>query len=231
LETATKSIQKCAVLPGAIKSRKLSDFLRLNTTVDLPAIWQKDADALFPTIRWLPFWRPRIVLKNGYFSPWFWPFLWFAKTGAFNLFFFVIVSRELLDCPGEHRRAVLAHECGHLRGFHSLIWAAVGLLLRSNATVASWLSWVGNHHGPWMALGVFAGFLALSLAGCRALLYWFEHQADDYAVAKVGPQAVIGALSWLRATLYGQTAAPWMEARTRRLQRLHGLVEETQPDR
>lgn len=197
----------------------------MGTIDEQVAVWQRDADELYEPIRWLPFWRPRIVVKRGRFSRWFWPFLWLAKTGAFNLLFLVIVSEDLLACPASHRRAILAHECGHLSRLHFLIWTAAGAIVLKNAAIRSGFAWIGAHIGPWVALGVFGVFLVLSLFGFRALLYWFEHQADDYAVARVGPQAVVAALSWLRATLFGDKGAPWVDARIRRLESLHGLTQ------
>jgi hypothetical protein len=180
---------------------------------------------VYEPIRWLPFWRPRIVVKRGRFSPWFWPFLWLTKSGAFNLFFLVIVSEDLLGCPPSHRRAIIAHECGHLSRLHFLIWAAAGAVVLKNTAIRSGFAWIGAHMGPWVAVGAFALFLISSLIGFRALLYWFEHQADDYAVARVGPDAVVGALSWLRAMMFWEKDAPWIDARIGRLRLLHGIAQ------
>ncbi len=187
------------------------------------ATWQREADELHQPIRWLPFWRPRVVVKQGRFSPWFWPFLWLTKSGAFNLLFLVIVSEDLLSCPPHHRRAIIAHECGHLCGFHALIWMAAAAVVLKNDAIRAGFAWIGSHLGPWVALWAFVAFLVLSLLAFRALLHWFEHQADDYAVARVGPQAVVAALTWLSTTMFGPGESPWVSARIRRLQLLHGL--------
>lgn len=187
------------------------------------SIWQKEANELCKPIRWLPFWRPRVILKRGRFSPWFWPVLWFTKSGAFNLFFLLIVSEDLLHCSPERRRAILAHECGHLTHFHALVWIAAATLVLRNDFIRAGLSWVGAHLGPWPALVAFGAFLALSLTGFRALLYWFEHQADDYAVARVGALGVVDTLEWLNGKMFGTDGSPWVNARIRRLRDLHRL--------
>lgn len=197
----------------------------MGTTTEQAPIWQREADELYEPIRWLPFWRPRIVVKRGRFSPWFWPFLWLTKSGAFNLFFLVIVSEDLLGCPPSHRRAIIAHECGHLSRLHFLIWAAAGAVVLKNTAIRSGFAWIGVHMGPWVAVGAFALFLISSLIGFRALLYWFEHQADDYAVARVGPEATVAALSWLKASLFGGKKSPWLDARINRLRLLHDLAQ------
>jgi hypothetical protein len=189
------------------------------------AVWQRDADELCEPISWLPFWRPRIVVKRGRFSPWFWPFLWLAKSGVFNLFFLIIVSEDILDCPASHRRAIIAHECGHLSRFHFLIWAATGSVVMNNSAIHSGLVWIGAHIGPLVAVGAFALFLIACLTGFRALLYWFEHQADDYAVARIGPEEMVAALSWLNARLFAGKKSPWLDARINRLRLLHGLAQ------
>lgn len=187
------------------------------------ATWQREAAELCRPIRWLPFWRPRIVVKRGHFSPWFWPFLWPAKSGAFTLFFLLIVSEDLLHCSPPHRRAIIAHECGHLICFHSLIWALAGIVVLRNAAIHAGFAWIGAHQGPFVALGTLLAFLGLILVGFRALLYWFEHQADDYAVARVGAADLVAALSWLSTATFGANASPWVSARIRRLQLRHGL--------
>lgn len=197
----------------------------MGTITEQAAIWQRESDELYEPIRWLPFWRPRIVVKRGRFSPWFWPFLWLTKSGAFNLFVLVIVSEDLLGCPPSHRRAIIAHECGHLSRLHFLIWAAAGAVVLKNTAIRSGFAWIGAHMGPWVAVGAFALFLISSLIGFRALLYWFEHQADDYAVARVGPEATVAALSWLKASLSGGRKSPWVDARINRLRLLHGLAQ------
>ena len=193
------------------------------TRTEQLAIWQREADELFQPIRWLPFWRPKLVLKSGRFSPWFWPLLWLAKSGAFNMFFLVIVSEDLLNCAPHHRRAIIAHECGHLSRFHSLIWMLAAAVVLKNTAIRAGFAWIGAHLAPWVALGTFLAFLALSLLGFRALLYWFEHQADDYAAARVGAADVVSALSWLSTKMFGAEGSSWVNARIRRLQLLHGL--------
>lgn len=137
----------------------------------------------------------------------------------------MIVSEDLLGCPPSHRRAIIAHECGHLSRLHFLIWAAAGAVVLKNTAIRSGFAWIGAHMGPWVAVGAFALFLISSLIGFRALLYWFEHQADDYAVARVGPDAVVGALSWLRAMMFWEKDAPWIDARIGRLRLLHGIAQ------
>lgn len=197
----------------------------MGTITEQAAIWQREADEVYEPIRWLPFWRPRIVVKRGRFSPWFWPFLWLARTGAFNLLFLVIVSEDLLACPASRRRVILAHECGHLSRLHFMIWAVAGAVVLKNAAIRSGFAWIGAHVGLWVALGAFVVFLVLSLVAFRALLYWFEYQADDYAVARVGPDATVAALSWLKASLFGGKKSPWLDARINRLRLLHDVVQ------
>ncbi len=108
---------------------------------------------------------------------------------------------------------------------HSLIYTTAGAILLKKAAIPSGFVWIGSHVGPWTALAVFVLFLVLCPIAFRALLHWFEHQADDYAVTRVGPRTVVAALSWLRAALYGEKNAPWIEARIRRLKSLHDLTE------
>lgn len=156
----------------------------MGTITEQAAIWQREADEVYEPIRWLPFWRPRIVVKRGRFSP-----------------------------------------CGHLSRLHFLIWAAAGAVVLKNTAIRSGFAWIGAHMGPWVAVGAFALFLISSLIGFRALLYWFEHQADDYAVARVGPEATVAALSWLKASLFGGEKSPWLDARINCLRLLHGLAQ------
>jgi Zn-dependent protease with chaperone function len=197
----------------------------LGTIDEKIAVWQKDADDLHEPIRWLPFWRPRIVVKRGRFSPWFWPYLWLAKSGAFNLFSLVIVSDDLLNCPATHRRAIIAHECGHLSRLHFLIWTVAATVVLKNDVIRFGFAWIGTHIGVWVELTAFFVVIILSIFGGRALLNWFEYQADDYAVERVGPQALVSALSWLRTTLFRNKGAPWVEARIRRLNSLHNVTQ------
>lgn len=191
--------------------------------------WQRDADACFRGCRYLPFWRPRVLAKDGWFSPWFWPFLWLTRSGAFSLFCFVIVSRDLLGCPDAHRRAIVAHECGHIAGFHSLLWLVAGTATLSNPWLKDLLTWLGRHSGPWFSLGVFLLFCGCAFFGIRALLIWFEHQADDYAVDTVGLSAALESLAWLRGELFGTGPAPWVDERINRLRGLRQGVEDGLP--
>ena len=149
-----------------------------------------------------------MVVQRGHFSLWFWPFLWPAKSGAFTLFFLLIVSEDLQHCSPPHRRAIIANECGHLSYFHTLIWALAVVFVLRNAAIRAGFAWIGTHQGPLVALGTFLAFLGLILVGFRALLHGFEHQADDYAVARVGAADLVAALSWLGTATFGAEASP-----------------------
>ena len=171
------------------------------------ATWQREAAELCRPIRWLPFWRPRIVVKRGHFSPWFWPFLWPAKSGAFTLFFLLIVSEDLLHCSPPHRREHRPRvPPPDLLSHHGL---DVGCDRRvKECRDPRGVAGIGAHQGPFVALGTLLAFLGLILVGFRALLYWFEHQADDYAVARVGAADLVAALSWLGTATFGAEASP-----------------------
>jgi Zn-dependent protease with chaperone function len=187
----------------------------------LKALWQTDAEALYAPGRWPSFWRPRIIIKRGVISPWFWPPLWITRTGVFSLLFLVVVSDDILHCSAQRRRAILAHECGHIHGFHGLIWPAFAALVLQNSVLKSGFAWLAAFSGPWVALLALLGFTITALAGLRALLYWFEHQADDYAASKVSIDDLIEALTWFSKTLFGDKASPWINSRINRLRALN----------
>jgi Zn-dependent protease with chaperone function len=68
----------------------------------------------------IPAWRhrpPRLVIKQGRFSPWWSPILWLAhRPSAWSAWRSVIISAELLQGPPN--RYLLAHELGHLACRH-----------------------------------------------------------------------------------------------------------------
>lgn len=183
------------------------------------ALWQSEANRLHNPIRWLPFWRPKVICKRGFVSPWFWPTLWLTRTGAFNLFLLLIVSDDLLDCPPRHRRAIIAHECGHLRGLHSLVWVGLLVVLLKTQAVLAGFEMIARATSPSVALAALLVFLLGLILGLKALLYWFEYQADDFAVSRVGHADVQAALEWLLEFRPALRASPWLAARIRRLQR------------
>jgi len=187
--------------------------------------WQADASGLVPG--WLPsFWQPRILVKNGRFSPWFFwvsPGVWVEKSGAFNLLVWIAIGKDwIAECPDKYRRAIVAHECGHLSEFHWLIWTIAVLVgIRSafmSSVVTTAVRWVTTLAGVWGGLGFAVGVLVLLGWGFVALLRWFEHRADDYAVRCVGYADTIGALTWTRNRMFAGKKAPWVEQRIRRLE-------------
>lgn len=183
-------------------------------------LWQSDADRLCRPVRWLPFWRPKVICKRGLFSPWFWPLLWLTRSGAFNFFFLLIVSDDMLDCPPGHRRAVIAHECGHLCGFHSFIWLGVTALLLKTPALPAGFRMISASVGPFHALAALVAFFICLMRGLKALMYWFEHQADDYAAAMVGGAEVAAALKWLQGVHPRAQRSSWLAARIQRLENL-----------
>lgn len=98
-------------------------------------------------------------------------------------------------------------------------------MLALNDAIRAGLTSIANHYGPWAAPGAFLALLVLITVTLRALLYWFEHQADDYACAKVGAADMIATLSWLNVRLFGAKGSPWVINRIIRLRRIHGMSE------
>lgn len=183
--------------------------------------WQKDVDDLCVTYSWLPFWRPRVVIKRGRGSPWFFPHLWLVKHGAFACFIWVVISEDLVSCDAMKRRAIIAHECGHIRKFHDFIrWSPMAFLFNL-AAIPKGLSWITSQYGGAASLSILAVLVAALVFVVAKLLYWFEHDADDYAVSKVGLHPVIDTLSWLSTTLSGGNKLAWVEKRIQRLRSLH----------
>lgn len=86
-----------------------------------------------------------------------------SEVRGLQPFFLIIVSEDILDCSASHRRAIIAHECGHLSRFHFLIWAAAGAVVLNNSVIRSGFVWIGAHIGPWVAVGAFALFLTSSV--------------------------------------------------------------------
>jgi len=180
-------------------------------------VWQDIADEVYRPLRYLPFWKPRVVLKRGRFSPWFFPQAWLAESGAFNFLCWVLISEKLLHCPPEYRKAIIAHECGHLRQCHDLIKLGVLAVLLNTPAVPHVLTSISNEFGHLVGVGALFALLPLSLLGLYKLLVWFEHRADDYAVQQVGAESLIATLAWLSKTLSAGRGLAWVEKRIQRL--------------
>jgi hypothetical protein len=76
-------------------------------------------------------------------------------------------------------------------------------LLLNLAAIPKGLSWITSQYGAVASLSILAVLVAALVFVVAKLLYWLEHDADDYAVSKVGFQSVIETLSWLSTTLSG----------------------------
>lgn len=194
-----------------------------------PAVWQAEAETMVPS--WLrPWWRPRILVKRGRFSPWwffFSPGVWAAPNGAFNLLMVIAVSDDwIADCPPAYRKAILAHECGHLVGFHWAIWILVALFTFNSdvpgIAIGSVGSWIVGWGGLAAAFGFAVAAAILAVLALGWLQVWFEHRADDYAVGRVGYADTVGALRWILGRRPPGAKSPWLESRLRRLERNAG---------
>ncbi|MRR56819.1 MAG: hypothetical protein EG824_01195 [Deltaproteobacteria bacterium] len=72
--------------------------------------WQQEADKMLRTVR-IPNWR-RPIFAEDTSEP---------QLAATSYFRRVTVSPSLILSAGTHRRAIIAHELAHLRGFHFLL--------------------------------------------------------------------------------------------------------------
>lgn len=183
------------------------------------AAWHHDIHRAAPT--WLP--KPHLVVKRGYISPWFVPHLWFVRSGAFNFFWFIVVTDDFLDCPERQRRYVAAHECGHWAGLHGLIWIVFGLILHADqASVTNFYIHLAHKFGPAVSLATFAVSVVACVVVACGLQYFFEYQADAYAASKIGCGEAADSLEWLQKSLFigkGRSETKWINQRINRLRR------------
>lgn len=94
-----------------------------------------------------------------------------------------------------------------------------------NEAISAGLFRIGANLGSWATLGVFLVLLTLIPLAIRALMFWFEHQADDYACARVGVEDMVETLSWLNRWMFGAKGSLWVNDRISRLCRLHELKD------
>ena len=167
--------------------------------------------------------RPFLIVKHGYMSPWFVPWAWFSRSGAFNVLCFVIVSEDLLNCPAPVRRAIAAHEAGHWARFHGFIWLSAMFLVmhRDPGWVATPVVVLAQQFGVLAGLAAFVLALALCVWLLLQLQRHFEHAADDYCAAQVGYPCAVAALQWLHHRLVlepRRKPSKWILERIRRME-------------
>ncbi len=187
-----------------------------NAEAELLNLWRIDAEEFSPWWARRVF-RPRLVVKRGRCSPWFAPKLWLSSTGAFSMFWILIVSDTLLDCEPRYRRAILAHEMGHVAGWHSLLWVILiaGLLQIPFPELAQV---VRHSYGPWGPMTALSLFMVLGSIWIGTVLVWFEHEADDYGARCVGVTDLMDAVRWLDRRLSGEEGSSWARERLARLE-------------
>jgi Zn-dependent protease with chaperone function len=193
----------------------------MEVAIDSKTKWQADADRFAKKYKWLPFWRPIIVVKRGGWSPCFLPQLWFAKKGAYASFLWIVISDELLECDKTRRHAIVSHECCHVFEFHDFIrWFPLFLFFHTSL-INNGFHWIATKFGglPSAIASVIAIFAILTLF--LKLYYWFEYRADDYAISKVGLATMIETLSWLNETSPKGKNSRWVEKRIQRLIKLN----------
>lgn len=129
--------------------------------------------------------------------------------GAAVLYRWTCIGRGLLDAPADVRKAMLAHEWGHVSLGHSLVTttALVALLVYLLHTAVA------------------TALVALLVVG--VCFFWVtqhrrELEADDVAIALVGARRMADGLAWCVA--YYAAGKP-TAAVTRRLQRLRTSPE------
>lgn len=196
-------------------------WLPMVDTKSAQRVWQQDAkDATSHT--WICAFTPIVACKKGLFSPWWMPWTWFTRRGAFSFVCVIVVSQDLLmNCPAEVRKAIVTHECGHIVGGHSLVWTAFVLLNLRLDFLKNALALLADAAGPWAGVwGLLVLILVLGLCA-RWLLYAFEYWADDFTVRHLGGKALIHALEWTRNYLYGNAKHSWIEERVSRIREKH----------
>lgn len=135
------------------------------------------------------------------------PVLWMRRKrgsdrsgGAIAVGPFIVTDANLADAPPDVRRAVIAHELGHIRLGHTAAMAGAFFLLLlyalSSLTNPPTVGWVIVN------CTLLVGLASLALWATRPAR---EFEADDYAASLVGPAAVATALRW---SLAGETASP-----------------------
>ncbi len=165
-------------------------------------VWQQEAIELYqPIHRLLSGWQPKVLLKHGRFSPWCIPRAWGAATGAFNFFFRIYVAEQTLFCAPQYRRAILAHELGHARSFHTpLLMTITSLFIyfSSFPLLTDAIGAITQATNAWIGLTVWVELGLLLFMVTRWFFDWVEYEADDYAAHKVGAQTIVETLEWLR---------------------------------
>lgn len=114
------------------------------------------------------------------------------RGGAAAIYGWTCISERMLQAPDEVRRAVIAHECGHIAAGHCLVSKlalAVALIygIRTFGEPSTGMNIAIN-----IALLVLVtGLTAWSLRDKR------EYEADALAAAVVGPAAMAQAIRWV----------------------------------
>lgn len=132
------------------------------------------------------------------------------------MFWLLIVSEDILDCDSRHRRAIVAHEMGHVAGWHSLLWVILiaGLLHIPFPELGQLMR---HSYGPWGPLTALGLFVVVGSIWIGTVLVWFEHEADDYGAQRVGVTDLVAGIRWLDQRLSGEEGSSWARERLARL--------------
>jgi len=134
------------------------------------------------------------------------------RGGAAAVYFWLCLSPQILAAPPTVRKAIIAHEWGHIAEGHAnaMTIALIGLALYGLITLLSppGLLW------PTINLAILA-VMAVGIAW--ALHRTREFEADAVAADAVGAAAVAEALRWNSATLFSGEQSDDMRERLRRL--------------
>lgn len=171
--------------------------------------------ALAPSRRaWLA--SPRLLVLPDWFMARF--------AGAGVIYRWTCICPKLLKAPGSVRRAVLAHEWGHVSQGHSLVTSAVVPL--ALAYIVSTLTMPGGN-ALWALANI--GLLCAMLA-CMLFMHnpRREHEADSVAVRLLGPVAMSHGLRWVRDHMRGGVESSVMKERLERLDHMVALGRDAQ---
>lgn len=134
--------------------------------------------------------------------------------GAASIYGYVCVSPRMLAAPRDVRRAVLAHEWGHVVRGHCMA-TQVALVLTA---LYAGMTLFGPTGSAWALVNIAV------LATVTALLLWAldsrrEFEADQVAVRAVGASAVAQGLEWARCRTNARAAQDVL------IQRIQALPE------
>lgn len=149
--------------------------------------WQRELNQMVKLYgsKWVKWLSPKIKVKQGYFSPFYLPGLWFTKRKtAWTMVNLVIVSSELINTSELERRYLLAHELGHIQHMHYFKALALIISLFIMVIISSLL------HKP-----ILSHLALFGVTGLLLLLFEkAEYQADAFAAQILGRKKVIKAM-------------------------------------